>query len=120
MTSTSNFDLIIDFNRKNVQYFMILSKANEYALDNKNTFLSDEVKVENFQNLNEEIKQGITIPPTIYSETQRTLKYNHIDDTNGFLYTRKSGLKNKLLIGYGCQKFFNKNDLASVSHLSLN
>ncbi len=120
MTCTSNFDLNIDFNRKNVQDFMTLSKANEYVLDNKNAFLPDEVKVENFQKLDEEIKQGIIKPPTVYSETQRALKQNHINDTNGFLYTRKSGLENKLLIGHGCQKFFNKNDLASVYHLSLN
>ena len=38
MTCTSNFDLNIDFNRKNVQDFMTLSKANEYVLDNKNAF----------------------------------------------------------------------------------
>ena len=66
MTCTSNFDLNIDFNRKNVQDFMTLSKANEYVLDNKNAFLPDEVKVENFQKLNEEIKKGIIKPPTIY------------------------------------------------------
>ena len=47
MTCTSNFDLNIDFNRKNVQDFMTLSKANEYVLDNKNAFLPDEVKVKN-------------------------------------------------------------------------
>ena len=41
MTCTSNFDLNIDFNRKNVQDFMTLSKANEYVLDNKNIFLPD-------------------------------------------------------------------------------
>ena len=120
MTCTSNFDLNIDFNRKNVQDFMTLSKANEYVLDNKNAFLPDEVRVENYQKLDEEIKQGIIKPPTVYSETQRALKQNHINDTNGFLYTRKSGLENKLLIGHGCQKLFNKNDLASVYHLSLN
>ena len=39
MTCTSNFDLNIDFNRKNVKDFMTLSKANEYVLDNKNAFL---------------------------------------------------------------------------------
>ena len=120
MTCTSNFDLNIDFNRKNVQDFMTLSKANEYVLDNKNAFLPDEVRVENYQRLDEEIKQGIIKPPTVYSETQRALKQNHINDTNGFLYSRKSGLENKLLIGHGCQKLFNKNDLASVYHLSLN
>ncbi len=120
MTCTSNFDLNIDFNRKNVQDFMTLSKANEYVLDNKNAFLPDEVKVENNQKLDEEIKQGIIKPPTVFSETQRALKHNHIKDTNGILYTRKNGLENKLLIGHGCQKLFNKNDLASVYHLSLN
>ena len=119
MTCTSNFDLNIDFNRKNVQDFMTLSKPNEYVLDNKNAFLPDEVKVENYQKLNEEIKQGIIAPPTVFSETQRALKKNHIDDTNGILYSRRNGLDNKLLIGHGCQKFFNKNDLASVYHLSL-
>ena len=120
MTCTSNFDLNIDFNRKNVQDFMTLSKPNEYVLDNKNAFLPDEVKVENNQKLNEELKQGIISPPTVFSETQRALKQNHINDTNGFLYTRKNGLENKLLFGHGCQKLFNKNDLASVYHLSLN
>ena len=84
---------------------MTLSKTNEYVLDNKNSFLPDEVKVENFQKLNEEMKQGIIKPPTIYSEVQRALKHNHIDDTNGFLYTRKNGLENKLLIGHGFKNF---------------
>ena len=120
MTCTSNFDLNIDFNRKNVKDFMTLSKANEYVLDNKNAFLPDEVKVENFQKLNEDIKKGIITPPSVFSETQRALKQNHIKDTNGFLYTRKSGLDNKLLFGHGCQKNFKKNDLASVYHLSIN
>ena len=120
MTCTSNFDLNIDFNRKNVQDFMTLSKANEYVLDNKNAFLPDEVKVENFQKLNEDMVKGIITPPSVFSETQKALKQNHINDTNGFLYTRKSGLDSKLLFGHGCQKFFSKNDLASVYHLSLN
>ena len=120
MTYTSNFDLNIDFNRKNVQDFMTLSKPNEYVLDNKNAFLPDEVKVENYQKLNEEIKQGIISPPTVFSETQKALKQNHINDTNGYLYTRKNGLESKLLFGHGCQKLFSKNDLASVYHLSLN
>ena len=120
MTCTSNFDLNIDFNRKNVQDFMTLSKANEYVLDNKNAFLPDEVKVENYQKLNEEIKRGIINPPSVFSETQRALKLNHMKDTNGYLYTRKNGLENKLLIGHGCQKLFNKNDLASIYHLTLN
>ena len=120
MTCTSNFDLNIDFNRKNVQDFMTLSKANEYVLDNKNAFLPDEVKVENFQKLNEDMKKGIITPPSVFSETQKALKLNHINDTNGFLYTRKSGLNSKLLFGHGCQKNFKKNDLASVYHLSIN
>ena len=120
MSCTSNFDLNIDFNRKNVKDFMTLSKANEYVLDNKNAFLPDEVKVENYQRLDEEIKQGILKPPTIFSETQRALKLSHMNDTNGYLYTRKNGLENKLLVGHGSQKFFNKNDLASVYHLSWN
>ena len=120
MTCTSNFDLNIDFNRKNVQDFMTLSKANEYVLDNKNAFLPDEVKVENFQKLNEDIIKGIITPPSVFSETQRALKQNHIKDTNGFLYTRKNGLDSKLLFGHGCQKNFKKNDLASVYHLSIN
>lgn len=120
MTCTSNFDLNIDFNRKNVQDFMTLSKANEYVLDNKNAFLPDEVKVETFQKLNEDLKKGIITPPSVFSETQKALKQNHINDTNGFLYTRKSGLDSKLLFGHGCQKNFKKNDLASVYHLSIN
>ena len=120
MTCTSNFDLNIDFNRKNVQDFMTLSKANEYVLDNKNAFLPDEVKVENFQKLNEDMVKGIITPPSVFSETQKALKQNHINDTNGFLYPRKSGLDSKLLFGHGCQKNFNKNDLASVYHLSIN
>ena len=86
MTCTSNFDLNIDFNRKNVQDFMTLSKANEYVLDNKNAFLPDEVKVENFQKLNEDMIKGIISPPTVFSETQRALKLSHIKDTNGFLW----------------------------------
>ena len=120
MTCTSNFDLNIDFNRKNVQDFMTLSKANEYVLDNKNAFLPDEVKVENFQKLNDDMVKGIITPPSVFSETQKALKQNHINDTNGFLYTRKIGLNSKLLFGHGCQKNFKKNDLASVYHLSIN
>ena len=120
MTCTSNFDLNIDFNRKNVKDFMTLSKANEYVLDNKNTFLKSEVKVENFQRLNEERNKGLIQPPSVFSETQKVLKNNHIYDTNGILYSRKNGLKGNLLLGHGCQKMFDKNDLASVYHLTLN
>jgi len=120
MTCTSNFDLNIDFNRKNVKDFMTLSKANEYVLDNKNVFLPDEVKVENYQKVSEEYEKGIIKPPTIFSETQKALKQSHMNDTNGFLYTRKKGLDGKLLFGHGCQKYFQKNDLSSTYHLTLN
>ena len=120
MTCTSNFDLNIDFNRKNVKDFMTLSKANEYVLDNKNTFLKSEVKAENFQKLNEEKNTGLIQPPSVFSETQKVLKNNHIYDTNGILYSRTNGLKGNLLLGHGCQKRWTKNDLASVYHLSLN
>ena len=77
-TANGYFDLNIDFNRKNVKDFMTLSKANEYVLDNKNTFLKSEVKVENFQRLNEERSKGLIQPPSVFSETQKVLKNNHI------------------------------------------
>lgn len=46
MTCNSNFDLNIDFNKKNCSDFLTLAKDNEYVLDNKNAFLPNEIKSE--------------------------------------------------------------------------
>lgn len=115
---SSNFDLNIDFNRKNVEDFMTLSKSNEYVLDNKNSFLRDEVLTDNFRKRGEEESKCIISQPSVFSETQKALKDLHIQDTDGVLFSRQSGLKSNLLFGHGCQKKFDKNDLASVYHLS--
>ena len=51
MTCTSNDYLNIDF--------ITLSKANEQVLENKNVLFPDEIKVENFQQFNEDMIKGI-------------------------------------------------------------
>ena len=120
MTCNSNFDLDVDFTRKNLNDFEGLKKKNEYVLDNKNSFLPAQIKSEYYQKKYENEKNNIIPKDNIYSSTQRTLKKFHMADTMGVLYSRKNGLVGNLLFGHGCQKNFNKCDMASNYHLSYN
>ena len=72
MTCTSNFDLDIDFTRKNINDFMGLAKKNKYVLDNKNAFLPIEVQSEYLTKKYEEEQNGIPKEDNIYDQTQRT------------------------------------------------
>ncbi len=120
MTCTSNFDLDIDFTRKNINDFMGLAKKNKYVLDNKNIFLPIELQSEYLSKKYEDEQNGILNEDNIYNQTQKALKKNHMKDAMGILYSRINGLTGNLLFGHGCQKNFKKNDLASVYHLSIN
>ena len=120
MTCTSNFDLDIDFTRKNINDFMGLAKKNKYVLDNKNAFLPIEVQSEYLSKKYEEEQNGILNEDNIYNQTQRALKKDHMKDAMGVLYSRVNGLTGNLLFGHGCQKNFGKNQFASTYHLTIN
>ena len=120
MTCTSNFDLDIDFTRKNVKDFMGLAKKNKYVLDNKNNFLPTEVQCEYLTKQYENEKNNITPQDNVYDQTQKTLKKFHMKDTMGILYSRKNGLLGNLLFGHGCQSKFKTNEYASTYHLAMN
>lgn len=115
MTCNSNFDLNIDFNKKNCEDFLKLAKDNEFVLDNKNAFLPNEIKSEFQMKTFNETMSGKANPQDICNETQKRLKGFHINDTTGVLYTRKMGLDNKLLFGHGLnQRNFDKNEFSST------
>ena len=59
MTCNSNFDLDVDFTRKNLNDFEGLKKKNEYVLDNKNSFLPAQIKSEYYQKKYENEKNNI-------------------------------------------------------------
>ena len=120
MTCTSNFDLDIDFTRKNINDFMGLAKKNKYVLDNKNIFLPIELQSEYLSKKYEDEQNGILNEDNIYNQTQKALKKNHMKDAMGILYSRINGLTGNLLFGHGCQKNFGKNQFASTYHLTIN
>ena len=121
MGCNSNFDLNIDFTKKNCEDFLKLAKDNEYVLDNKNAFLPNEIKAEFQMKKFAETMSGFKPNKDICSETQRRLKGFHMKDTTGVLYTKKLGLSGNLLFGHGMdQRKFNTNEFASTYHLTLN
>lgn len=121
MPCNSNFDLNIDFTKKNCEDFLKLAKDNEYVLDNKNAFLPNEIKAEFQAKKFYETMTGFKMPKDICSETQRRLKEFHMRDTKGVLYSKKQGLSGNLLFGHGMdQKKFKTNEFASTYHLTMN
>ncbi len=105
-----NFDFNIDFTTKNMEDYMKLQGANEYQLEDKNSFLSSQIKADKTAK-----KQLEGSGSNIHSETQNMLKGFHEKDTSGRLYTKKSGLVKDLFFGHGLdQSKFDKSEYAST------
>jgi len=86
MKCNSNFDLNIDFNKKNVSDYLNLHHLteNEYQMNNKNLYLKNQIVAA------------------------------HLKDSRGILYTKKSGLVKNLFFGHGDQKNFERNQYATT------
>jgi hypothetical protein len=98
LPSNSNFDLNIDFTKKNVEDYMKLQEKlySGYELNDKNIFLPSEIKAEREM---KKYSDGF-IEHTVSNETQDMLKKYHEYDTNGVLYSKKSGLVKSLFFGH--------------------
>jgi len=112
MRCNSNFDLNIDFNKKNVSDYLNLQHLteNEYQMNNKNLFLKNQIVASDLTNK----KFNPDIQDNIRSQTQSKLKEDHLRDSRGILYTKKSGLVKNLFFGHGDQKTFEKNQYATT------
>ena len=118
MSCNMNYDLNIDFSRKNPEEFKTLSKFNEYSLDNKNIFMPDEIKILKYQKSLEDEKNGVIQKENIITQSQNALSQINAKDASTLLYTKKAGLSGNLLFGHGQQNKFNKNSLVSTNDLS--
>ena len=54
------------------------------------------------------------IDDNICGQTQSKLKQDHLQDSRGILYTKKSGLVKNLFFGHGDQKNFEKKEYATT------
>jgi len=106
MSCNMNYDLNIDFSRKNPDDFKTLKKFNEYSLDNKNVFMPDEIKIMKYKKSVEDEKNDIIRKETMESQSQNALSLINAKDANTILFTKKTGLSGNLLFGHGCQKKF--------------
>ena len=112
MKCNSNFDLNIDFNKKNVGDYLNLQHLteNEYQMNNKNLYLKNQIIASDLiYKHNDPNKED-----NIRSQTQSKLKEDHLNDSRGILYTKKSGLVKNLFFGHGDQKNFEKNQYATT------
>ena len=112
MKCNSHFDLNIDFNKKNISDYMNLQHLteNEYQMNNKNLYLREQIVSSDLMKKynNEKIDDNIR------GQTQSKLKQDHLQDSRGILYTKKSGLVKNLFFGHGDQKNFEKNEYATT------
>jgi hypothetical protein len=109
----NNFDLNIDFTTKNAEdYLKLQEKLNpSFQLNDKNIFLPSEIKSEK---QTRSITEGFG-ESSLKDTIQDRLKQFHQDDTNGVLYSKKSGLVKTLFFGHSVdQKKFNDCEYASV------
>jgi hypothetical protein len=110
----NNFDLNIDFTTKNAEdYLKLQEKLNmDYQLNDKNIFLPSEIIAEKkTKRLDETYSGNNGLKDTI----QDRLKIFHQYDTNGVLYSKKSGLVKNLFFGHSMeQKKFNDCEYASL------
>lgn len=120
MSCNMNYNLNIDFTKKNPEDFKVLKDTDELSLDNKNIFLPDEVRIVKYQKSLEDQKNNIIPKETVETQTQNALSKIIGDEAKNTLYSKKTGLGGNLLFGHGCPKNFNKNSLVSVSDLSYN
>lgn len=110
MKCNSNFDLNIDFTKKNIEDYLRLEEKNKYELNDKNIFLPGQIKAENDINN----MTGMSNQKDINMETQNILKNYHVNDSRGVLFTKKSGLVKNLFFGHGDQRNFDKNEYSST------
>lgn len=112
MKCNSNFDLNIDFNKKNIKDYLNLQHLteNEYQMNNKNLYLKGQIESADLTKKynNEKLDDNIR------GQTQSKLKQDHLQDSRGILYTKKSGLVKNLFFGHGDQKNFEKNEYATT------
>ena len=112
MKCNSNFDLNIDFTKKNLADYKNLQHLteNEYQMNNKNLYLKNQIIASDL------IKRcdGTSPDNNIRTQTQSKLKEDHLNDSRGILYTKKSGLVKNLFFGHGSQKNFEKNEYATT------
>ena len=118
MSCNMNYDFNIDFSRNKPEDFKNLKKPNEYALDNKNIFLPDEIKIMKYKKSVEDEKNGVIQKETIETQSQNALSQINSKDASTLLFTKKTGLSGNLLFGHGAQETFNKNSLVSINDLS--
>ena len=110
--NTSNFDLNIDFSKKNLEDYLTLHSSNDYELKDKNKFLPGQIR-EEF--LTKKMSEEAPEEKDVHSETQKMLKTFHQKDTRARLFTKKTGLVNTLFFAHGPeQKNFGNNEYAST------
>ena len=112
MKCNANFDFNIDFNKKNISDYMNLQHLteNEYQMNNKNLYLKGQIQESDLMKKHNNQK----IDDNICGQTQSKLKQDHLQDSRGVLYTKKSGLVKNLFFGHGDQKNFEKNEYATT------
>ena len=120
MSCNMNYDLNIDFSRKNPEDFKNLKKSNEYAVDNKNIFMPDEIRIMKYKQSLEDENNHIIRKETMDTQSQNALSQINAKDASTILFTKKTGLSGNLLFGHGQQNTFDKNSLVSVNDLSHN
>lgn len=109
---TSNFDLNIDFTKKNLEDYMTLQSSNVFELHDKNRFLPGQIKEEY---LTKKLTGQISENKDIFTETQKMLNNFHQKDTRALLFTKKTGLVKNLFFAHGVdQKKFGENEYAST------
>lgn len=119
MSYNMNYDLNIDFSKKNPEDFKNLKKSNEYSVDN-NIFMPDEIRVMKYKKLLEDEKNNIIRKEDIETQSKNALNQINSKDASSLLYTKKTGLSGNLLFRHGDQNTFTKNNFASVNDLSYN
>jgi hypothetical protein len=109
---TSNFDLNIDFTKKNLEDYMTLQSTNEFELQDKNKFLPGQIKEEY---LTKKMTGELPSENDVYTRTQDMLKSFHQKYTRALLFTKKTGLVKNLFFVHGIyQKKFGNNEYAST------
>ena len=83
---------------------------NEYQMNNKNAFLKGQIVSSDLMKKH----NGEKIDDNIRGQTQSKLKQDHLQDSRGILYTKKSGLVKNLFFGHGDQKNFEKSEYATT------
>ena len=120
MPCNMNYDLNIDFTKKNPEDFKNMPEFNENSLENKNIFMPDEIRITKYlQNIENE-KNNMIPKGTVESQAHDALSQINANEASKLLFTKKTGLNGNLLFGHGCQKKFTTSSLVSTNDLSYN